>query len=72
MEGTKPSYSKLPTIYPSNTSTGFICSFKHLSHVDYRSIYEPSEDSFLLIDALEADIDYIKSHINPSSILEVG
>lgn len=34
-------------------------------------VYEPSEDSFLLLDALEADLELIKSH-RPSIVLEIG
>lgn len=37
----------------------------------FDSVYEPSEDTFLFIDALEADLEYIHS-LRPSCILEVG
>lgn len=28
---------------------------------DYKDVYEPSEDSFLMLDALEKDFEFIKS-----------
>ncbi|KAF2883549.1 hypothetical protein ILUMI_22613 [Ignelater luminosus] len=37
----------------------------------FPSVYEPSEDTFLFIDALETEMDFIKS-LNPTSIIEVG
>ncbi|KAG2176209.1 hypothetical protein INT43_005443 [Umbelopsis isabellina] len=43
----------------------------HLSTSDYRNIYEPSEDTFLLLDALEADEKQLKE-LNPSVCLEIG
>lgn len=49
-----------------------MCDFSHLRSADYRNVYEPSEDSFLLIDALELDMDYINTKIKPSIVLEVG
>ena len=35
-------------------------SLVHLSKGDYDRVYEPSEDSFLFLDALEKDIDCLK------------
>ncbi|RXG57900.1 HemK methyltransferase family member 2 [Armadillidium vulgare] len=46
-------------------------SFNHLSTVDLDLIYAPSEDTFLLIDALEKDLKEIVK-LEPCICLEIG
>lgn len=46
-------------------------SLSHLSRESYRRLYEPAEDTFLLIDALESDLQEIKSR-KPTLALEIG
>ncbi|CAG9795891.1 unnamed protein product [Diatraea saccharalis] len=43
----------------------------HINKADFHDVYEPAEDSFLMIDALEKDIDYLKAK-KPIFCLEVG
>lgn len=43
----------------------------HATQADYSEVYEPAEDTFLLMDALEKDVVFLKS-IEPLICLEVG
>ncbi|KAI8929287.1 S-adenosyl-L-methionine-dependent methyltransferase [Entophlyctis helioformis] len=43
----------------------------HISRKDYQDVYEPAEDTFLLLDALEADAGTLKA-MSPTVCLEVG
>lgn len=45
--------------------------FHHITPDDLDHIYDPSEDTFLLIDALESDLDLLRSK-NPTVCMEVG
>lgn len=43
----------------------------HITADDYNYVYEPAEDSFLLLDSLEADLEKIRSH-GPVICTEIG
>ncbi|KAJ3182614.1 HemK methyltransferase member 2 [Geranomyces variabilis] len=43
----------------------------HLKHVDYRNIYEPAEDTFLFLDTLQKEREYI-NNLDPVICLEIG
>jgi release factor glutamine methyltransferase len=45
--------------------------YSHFTIKDYENIYEPSEDTFLFIDALEKDIHYLDT-LNPLFVFEIG
>lgn len=46
--------------------------YSHFSQADYDIIYEPSEDTFLFLDALESDIHSLNDHVRPEVIVEIG
>lgn len=46
--------------------------FSHLTTKDYEHIYEPAEDTFLLLDALEKDLTNILTIQKPLVAVEVG
>ncbi|EGG13062.1 uncharacterized protein MELLADRAFT_32299 [Melampsora larici-populina 98AG31] len=43
----------------------------HISRKDYDDVYEPAEDTFILLDALEADLDFLKA-LKPLICVEIG
>ena len=66
---------KDPNLMPLGPN--FICEYLHVPDSVYREVYEPSEDTFLLIDSLHVDINELidkslaeQTPIN--NIIEVG
>lgn len=46
-------------------------NLRHIVKEDRQKVYPPSQDTFILIDAILSDIQFIRS-LNPTLILEVG
>ncbi|CAB3361272.1 Hypothetical predicted protein [Cloeon dipterum] len=42
------------------------------NHLSFEHIYEPAEDSFLLMDAIEADDFWLRETVKPTICLEIG
>lgn len=47
-------------------------SLSHLTEDDYDKVYEPAEDSFALLDALQNDIDLLQTIAEYPLVLEIG
>ncbi len=45
--------------------------YSHFTTHDYEEFYEPGEDTFLFLDALEADMKYLNT-MNPTVVVEIG
>lgn len=45
--------------------------YDHLTPEDYEKVYEPAEDTFLLLDAIEDDLEYLNC-IKPEICVEIG
>ena len=43
----------------------------HLSNTDFAHIYEPAEDSWLLVDALNKDAEFLRQ-LDPMICVEIG
>lgn len=70
----KQSQSKALVEYPQSKAASIRMETPYQNHIhkaDFDYVYEPAEDSFLLIDALEKDLKYLKAK-NPTFCVEVG
>lgn len=47
-------------------------SLEHFDFREYEQFYEPAEDTYLLVDALHAQKDYIRNTVRPRLCLEIG
>jgi Methylase of polypeptide chain release factors len=46
-------------------------NLKHITKNDRQKVYPPSQDTFLLIDSIQSDLNFLQS-LNPAFILEIG
>ena len=67
-----PGYRHIKPLYDEEEAENFMCDFSHLRTTDYKQVYEPSEDSFLLIDAMQMDLLFMVKKVKPTIVLEVG
>ena len=44
----------------------------HLRKSDFEQVYEPSEDTWLFVDALELEKDFITKTLQPTICFEIG
>ena len=47
-------------------------SLSHFCKADFLQIYPPSEDTFLMLDTLELEADWISSQVHPTIAAEIG
>jgi len=57
-----------PLTVPSSIPTPI---YKHLNSDEFEDVYEPAEDSFLLLDALESELQFLEK-VQPSICVEIG
>lgn len=44
----------------------------HLSSKDFKNIYEPDTDTWIFVDSLEQEMDYICKTVKPNICVEIG
>ena len=59
----KCKYAKAPEI--------FCAKYSHISSADFKQVYEPNEDTFLLVDALYCDLQSMVDS-RPATCVEIG
>ena len=52
--------------------TAKVPDLNHLARADFEQVYEPSDDTYLFLDGILSECDYIKSVVNPKICVEIG
>jgi release factor glutamine methyltransferase len=60
-----------PALAPPRLPSAALPSLDHLTSRDFEEVYEPSDDTYLLIDTLSADVVHLRAR-RPAVCLEVG
>ena len=50
----------------------FLCDLSCLTNDDYKEVYEPNDDTYLLIDSLNLESRNFLKEFKPKSVLEIG
>jgi hypothetical protein len=53
-------------------TSSFDPNIDHISSKDYKNIYQPNTDTFIFVDSLEQEQDFILKEIDPKICFEIG
>src|SRR4051794_9260568 len=53
-------------LFDPTSSRSLDPDLSHLTSADYEQIYEPSEDTYLMFDALHSDAEWIRTTLKPN------
>jgi methylase of polypeptide subunit release factors len=66
-----PKHATADPLELTSLGKSFCCDFTFAKYSEYKDVYEPSEDTFLLIDAIHVEHKLIAER-QPKKVLEVG
>jgi release factor glutamine methyltransferase len=53
-------------------TSSFDPNIDHITSKDYKNIYQPNTDTFIFVDSLEKEQDFILKEIDPKVCFEIG